>query len=106
MNSRLCTPQSECLDPMLFEDTVVSKIMEDFNTKCYVMNNEGKAFSIKTILGNFVFINEENKSKEIQGKNVLSFTKFVLGGFVRGVFVGVFCPDTLLELHKIFRIFL
>ena len=26
-------------DPMLFEDTV-SKIMEDFNTKCYVMNNE------------------------------------------------------------------
>ena len=27
-------------DPMLFEDTIVSKIMEDFNTKCYVMNNE------------------------------------------------------------------
>ena len=43
-----------------------------------------KSFSIRTILGNFVFINEENKSKEIQGKNVLSFTKFVLGGFVRG----------------------
>ena len=32
------------------------------------------AFSIKTILGNFVYINEENKSKEIQGKNVLSST--------------------------------
>ena len=31
-------------DPMLFEDTVVSKIMEDFNTKCYVMNNEEKIF--------------------------------------------------------------
>ena len=31
-------------DPMLFEDTVVSKIMEDFNTKCYVMNNEEKLF--------------------------------------------------------------
>ena len=29
-----------------------------------------KSFSIKTILGNFVFIYEENKSKEIQGKNV------------------------------------
>ena len=43
-----------------------------------------KSFSIKTILGNFVFYNEENKSKEIQGKNVLSFTKFVLGIFVRG----------------------
>ena len=32
------------LDPMLFEDTVVSKIMKDFNTKCYVMNNEEKFF--------------------------------------------------------------
>ena len=31
-------------DPMLFEHTVVSKIMEDFNTKCYVMNNEEKLF--------------------------------------------------------------
>ena len=31
-------------DPMLFKDTVVSKIMEDFNTKCYVMNNEEKLF--------------------------------------------------------------
>ena len=37
-------------DSMLFEDTVVSKIMEDFNTKCYVitkcyvMNNEEKLF--------------------------------------------------------------
>ena len=68
-----------------------------------------KSFFNKTILGNFVFINEENKSKEIQGKNVLSFTEFVLGGFcpgglawgffVRGVFVGRFmsggfCPVT------------
>ena len=33
-------------DPMLFEDTAVSKIniMKDFNTKCYVMNNEEKLF--------------------------------------------------------------
>ena len=31
-------------DSMLFEDTVVSKIMEDFNTKCYVMNNAGINF--------------------------------------------------------------
>ena len=45
-----------------------------------------KSFSIKTILGNFVFINEENKSKEIQGKNVSSFTKFVLRGFCLGGF--------------------
>ena len=64
----------------------------------------------ETILGNFVFINEENKSKEIQGKNVLSFTKFVLGGFLseevlawgvysgggglsEGICLGFFCPD-------------
>ena len=57
-----------------------------------------KSFSIKTILGNFLFINEENKSKEIQGKNALSFTKFVLGvwlgGFCWGVYVRGFCPDT------------
>ena len=64
-------------DPKLLKDTVVSKIMEDFNTKCYVTNNEEN-------FGNFVFfLNEKNKSKEIQRKNVLSFTKFVLG---------VFCP--------------
>ena len=29
-------------NPMLFEDTVVRKVMEDFNTKCYVINNEEK----------------------------------------------------------------
>ena len=43
-----------------------------------------KSFFNKDNLGNFVFINEENKSKEIKGKNVLSFPKFVLGVFVRG----------------------
>ena len=32
-------------DPMLSEDTVkLCKIMEDFNRKCYVMNNEEKLF--------------------------------------------------------------
>ena len=31
-----------------------------------------------------VFIDEENKSKEIQGKNVLSFTKIGLWGFWLG----------------------
>ena len=31
-------------DSMLFEDTVVSKIMEHFNTKCYDMNKEKKIF--------------------------------------------------------------
>ena len=49
-----------------------------------------ESFSIKTILGNFVFINEENKIKEIQGKNVLSYTKFVPGGLCPGGFCQVF----------------
>ena len=31
-------------NPMLFEDTVVSKIMQDFNTECSVMNNEENLF--------------------------------------------------------------
>ena len=44
-----------------------------------------KSFFNKTILGNFV-ISEGNKSKEIQGKSVLSFTKFFLWGFCPGFF--------------------
>ena len=45
---------------------------------------------MKTTLGNFAYIYEENKSKEVQGKKVLSFTKFVLGGLCPEGF----CPDT------------
>ena len=62
-------------DPMLFEDTDLSKLMEDFNTKCYVMNNEEK--SVETL---FLLM------KKTRGKNVLLFTKFVLGGFCPGDF--------------------
>ena len=52
--------------------------------------------SARSWIFSFVFINEENKSKEIQGKTVLSFTKFVLGSFCLGGFwLGGFCPDTL-----------
>ena len=64
-----------------------------------------KAFSLKQSLETlFFFCNEEIKSKEIQDKNVLSFTKFVLGvfglgGFVQKVFIWGFMsgggfPDT------------
>ena len=63
-----------------------------------------KSFFNKNNPWKLFFYNEENKSKEILGKNVLSFTKFVSwvffpgrclawgGGFVRGLYVGVFCP--------------
>ena len=37
-------PAIRVFDPMLLEDTVVNKSMEDFDTKCYVMNNEEKLF--------------------------------------------------------------
>ena len=40
----MANQNNQKFDPMLFEDTVVSKIMEDFNTKSYVMNNEEKLF--------------------------------------------------------------
>ena len=70
-----------------------------------------KSFFNKNNPWKLCFFNEENKSKEIQGKNVLSFTKFVLGAFCPGVF-GLggflsgglcpwgfcpegFCPDTM-----------
>ena len=68
-----------------------------------------KSFFDKNNPWKLVFINEENKSKEIQGKNVLSFTKFVLGGVCPGGFwLGVlsggfvsegFCPDTLFDIE-------
>ena len=45
-----------------------------------------KSFFNKNNPWKLCFYKEENKSKEIQGKNVLSFTKFVLGGFCPGVF--------------------
>ena len=38
--------RNQNFDPMLFEDTVASKIMEDFNTKCYVINKENKSKEI------------------------------------------------------------
>ena len=52
-----------------------------------------KSFFNKNNPWKLCFYNEENKSKEIQGKNVLSFTKFVLEGFCPGDFgLGGFCP--------------
>ena len=54
-----------------------------------------KSFFNKNNPWKLCFYNEEIKSKGIQGKNVLSFTKFVLGGFCRGgLCPGGFCPDT------------
>ena len=63
-----------------------------FNSENFIESIQGCArlVILQQNNGNYLYINEENKSKEIQGKNVLSFTKFVLGGFCPGVFVGGF----------------
>ena len=48
----------DVFDPLVAVQTMSTlRALADFNITCYVMNNEEKAFSIKT---NFVFINEEN----------------------------------------------
>ena len=51
-----------------------------------------KSFFNKNNPWKLCFINEENKSKEIQGKNVLSFINLFWGVFVRGVLSGGLCP--------------
>ena len=57
-----------------------------------------KSFFNKNNPWKLCFYNGENKSKEFQGKKVLSFTKFVLGGYCLGGFwlggflSGSFCP--------------
>ena len=71
------------------------------------MNNEEKLLQLKIILGNLV--NEENRSIEIQGKNVLSFTKFVLGDFVWGglawgVLSGRLCQGGYVQRGFVWRI--
>ena len=53
-------------DPMLFEDTIVSKIMEDFNTKCYVMNNEEMLFQQKQSLETLFLLMKKTRAKKFK----------------------------------------
>ena len=89
-------------DPTLFEDTVVSKIMEDSNTKCYVMNNEEKFFSIKTISGNFVLLMKKTRAKKCKVRMFyhlqnLSWGVFGLGVFVQGFLLGVYVWEVFVQ---------
>ena len=76
-------------DPMLFEDTVVSKIMENFNTKCYVMNDEGKLFQQKQSLEILFLLMKKTRAKKFKVRMLyhlqnLFWVVFVRGGFDRG----------------------
>ena len=80
-------------DPMLFEDTVVSKITENFNTKCYVMKNEEKLFNKKQSLETLFLLMKKTRTKKFKviiykicSGGLLS-GGFWLGGFFRGVYV-------------------
>ena len=82
------------LDPMLFEDTVVSNIMEDFNTKCYVMNNEEKLFQQKQPLETVFLLMKKTRAKKFKVRMFYHLQNLFwgfsgggvrLGGFSQGV---------------------
>ena len=94
-------------DPMLFKDTVVSKIMEDFKTKYYVMNNEEKLFQQKQSLETLFILMKKTRAKKFKVRmfyhlqnlfwgdfvvGVFGLGSFSPGGFCRGFMSGGFCP--------------
>ena len=72
----------------------MSKIMEDFNTKCYVMNNEEKLFQQKQSLETLFLLMKKTRAKEFKVYNLqnLFWGVFGLGGFCRGFMSRGFCP--------------
>ena len=94
-------------DPLLFEDTVVSKIMEDFNTKCYVMNNKEKLFQQKQSLETLFLLMKKTTAKKFKVRMFYHLQDLFWVLFVQGVFVGGFmsgeflsrgfCPDTIMS---------
>ena len=87
-------------DPMLFDDTVMSKIMEDFHTKCYVMNNEEKLFQQKQFLETLFLSMKKTRAKKFKVYHLQNLFWGVFGfgvfvwGVVGGFMSGGFCPDT------------
>ena len=72
-------------DPMLFEDTVVGKSMEDFNTKCYVMNNEEKLFQQKQSLETLFLLMKKTRAKKFKVRMFYHLQNLFWGVFVWGV---------------------
>ena len=69
-------------DPMLFENTVVSKIMEDFNTKCYVMNKEEKLFQLKQSLETLFLLRKKTRAKKFKVRIFYHLQNLFWGVFV------------------------
>ena len=69
-------------------DTVVSKIMEDFNTKCYVMNNEEKLFQQKQSLETLFLLMKKTRAKKFRVRMFYHLQNLFWGFLAWGVFVG------------------
>ena len=71
--------------------------MEDFNTKCYVMNNEEKLFQLKQSLETLFLLMKKTRTTKFKVRMFYHLQKlfwevFVRGGFGLGVMSGGFCP--------------
>ena len=87
---------------MLFEDTVVRKTMEDFNTKCYVMNNEEKLFQQKQSLETLFLLMKKTRAKKFKVRMFYHlqnlFWGVLSGGFLAWeVLSGGLCPGGFLS---------
>ena len=78
-------------NPMLFEDTVVSKILEDFNTKCYVVNNEEKLFQQKQSLETLFLLMKKTRAKKCKVRMFYHLQNLFWGDFG----LGGLCPGGL-----------
>ena len=69
----------------------MSKVMEDFNTKYYVMNNEGKLFQQKQSLETLFLLMKKTRAKKFKVRMFyhlqILFWGVLSGGFCRGVYV-------------------
>ena len=78
-------------DPKLFEDIVVSKIMEDFNTKCHVMNSEGKLFQQKQSLETLFLLMKKARAKKFKVRMFYYLQNLFWGVLSGGFWLGGFC---------------
>ena len=72
-------------DPMLFEDTVVSKIIKDFNTKWYVMNNDEKLFQLKQSLETLFLLMKKTIAKKFKVRMFYHLQNSLWGLLSKGV---------------------
>ena len=65
--------------------------MEDFNTKCYIMNNDERLFQYKQSLETLFLLMKKTRAKKFKVKMFYHLQNLFWGVFVqRGEFVGGF----------------